>query len=568
MNDGMLCYAYVRMSSIGQIDGDSERRQLADARGWAERNGHTFVEKALRDLGVSAYRGKNQRKGAALGEFLNGVRDGKLEPGILYLEAVDRLSREPPMRILSLISDIFDTGTTIYVRSMGQIVTRENFDTTLFPSLSLMAQVAHWESRQKSERINAAIAARHERAKAGGRAKGAYHPAWVRPDYSDGTVQHVLIPEAAASIRRIFDLGATGAGTRAIARILNAETVAMPPADYGKSDRERLRAQNRRWHATYVAQLLTDRKVIGEYQPTRTERVSGKGNERETVRTVPVGDPIPDYWPRVVTLEQWDAVRANANRKLGAKVGGRKMVFTNLLTNGIARCAHCDRNMLVRISQDKGHRRLYLRCANAQQGITCENTAYARLDWLEPKLLTALGDIPWSRLIRNIPVEDETAAVTAQIEEVALQIEGLSRAGARLLKLIEQEDDPDPEYIARRREIRAEIGPLKKRRDDLIRDRDALRRNAAANAGAVDEAVELARRMSESSGTELYVIRQQLHSLLREIIEVAKLDSMAGLARVHIRGGMLRLLVASMPSSTSARTRGYRRSVRTLRVEN
>ena len=365
MTPGMLVYAYVRMSTAGQIDGDSERRQLADARTWADRNGHTLVDKHLRDLGVSAYRGKNQRKGAALWEFLTGLRDGKLEPGILYLEAVDRLSREPPMRILSLISDIFDTGSTIYVRSLGQLISRENFETTLFPSLSLMAQVAHYESRQKSERISAAIAARHARAQNGGRSKGAYHPSWIGRHYEGSVVEHYLIPDASASIRRIFDLAATGMGTRAIAHLLNAEKAPMPPADCNKRGKDPEKEAARRWHATFVAQLLTSRAVLGEYQPFRTERTPGKMSEPDKVTRVPVGDPIPGYWPAVVTQEQWDAVRAGASRKLGGKVGGRNMVFSNLLTNGIAKCAHCDRNMLIRQNDSRGKKQLYLTSPHA-----------------------------------------------------------------------------------------------------------------------------------------------------------------------------------------------------------
>lgn len=539
MTPSMLVYAYVRMSTSGQIDGDSERRQLADARSWADRNGHTLVDKHLRDLGVSAYRGKNQRKGAALYEFLTGLRDGKLEPGILYLEAVDRLSREPPMRILSLIGDIFDTGSTIYVRSLGQLVSRENFETTLFPSLSLMAQVAHFESRQKSERIKAAIAARQARAASGGRGKGAYHPSWIGRHYEGSVVEHYLIPDACASIRRIFDLAATGMGTRAIAHLLNAEKAPMPPADCTKRGKDPEKEAARRWHATFVAQLLTSRAVLGEYQPFRTERTPGKMGEPDKVERVPVGEPIHGYWPAVVSQEQWDAVRAGASRKLGGKVGGRNMVFSNLLTNGIAKCAHCDRNMLIRQNDSRGKKQLYLRCANAQQGMSCGNTSYARYDWLEPKLIAALPGIPWSKLIRDIPVEDQATAVTAQIEEIAKKIDALTRSSARLLKYIEDEDKPDPEVKSRRRQLQEEIATLKKRRDELTRDRDALRRNAASNAGAVDEAVELTKLMQTTTGPELYLIRQKLHTLLKEIIEVAHLDMINRVARFHIRGGML-----------------------------
>ncbi|WP_043348086.1 recombinase family protein [Methylobacterium sp. B1] len=537
MTPDMLAYSYIRLSSAGQILGDGERRQFEDAKAYAERQGYTMA-KPMKGLGVSAYRGKQRRSGSALGKFLEGLKSGKLENGLLIVEAVDRLSREPPSRSSRLITDILDAGTNIYLLAWGTLVTAENYDTTLHPQISLMQTLAYNESRQKSDRINAAIAERHKRAREGGRSKGAYHPSWLSRSYDDGEVKHLVIPEAAASIQRIYDLAAHGMGTRAIANLLNAEGARLPPADCNKLGKNVEREAGRRWHATYISQLLTSRAIIGEYQPVRTERTRGKGSEPDIVRTVPVGEPIPDYWPAVVTREQWDAVRASAHRKLGAKVGGRNMVFSNLLTAGLAKCAHCGQNMLIRQNDSRGKKQLYLRCANAQQGMSCDNTSYARYDWLEPKLLWALKGVPWGRLIRNIPIEDETAVVTAQIDEVATRIEALSRSSARLLRVIEDEDEPDAEILSRRREIQGEIANLKKRQAELVRDREALRRNAASNAGAVDEAVELARLMQEVMGAELYEIRQRIHTLLREIIEVAKLDMIAGVARVEIRGGM------------------------------
>lgn len=537
MTPDMLAYSYIRLSSAGQILGDGERRQFELAKAYAERNGYTMA-KPMKGLGVSAYRGKQRSKGSALGAFLDGLKSGKLENGLLIVEAVDRLSREPPSRSSRLITDILDAGTNIYLLAWGTLVTPENYDTTLHPQISLMQTLAYNESRQKSERINAAIEARHKRAAQGDRSKGAFHPSWISRSYEGGQVQHHLIPEVVASIRRAYDLAATGMGTRAIAHMLNAEGATLPPADCNKLGKSIEREAQRRWHAAYVSQILTSRAVIGEYQPTKTERIPGKRGEADKVERVPVGDPIPGYWPAAVTREQWDAVRASAHRKLGQKVGGRNMLFSNLLTNGIAVCAHCGRSTLIRGRYSKGVKQHYLRCANAQQGVACENTSYARYDWLEPKLIAALPGIPWSRLIRNIPVEDETAVVTTQIEEVATRIDTLSRSSARLLRVIEDEDEPDAEILARRREIQGEIANLKKREAELMRDRDALRRNAASNAGAVDEAVELARLMREKTGSELYEIRQRIHTLLREIIEVAKLDMIAGVARIEIRGGM------------------------------
>ncbi|MFZ4778091.1 MAG: recombinase family protein, partial [Terrimicrobiaceae bacterium] len=51
-------YSYLRFSTADQIHGDSLRRQTALARAWCLKTGITLVDN-YRDLGISAFRGKN-----------------------------------------------------------------------------------------------------------------------------------------------------------------------------------------------------------------------------------------------------------------------------------------------------------------------------------------------------------------------------------------------------------------------------------------------------------------------------------------------------------------------------
>jgi hypothetical protein len=60
-----------------------------------------------------------------------------------------------------------------------------------------------------------------------------------------------------------------------------------------------------RWNKAYVRHILTSPAAMGTYQPKRRE-----GN-----RLIPDGDPIPNYYPAVVTAEEWhDAQEAIAQR--------------------------------------------------------------------------------------------------------------------------------------------------------------------------------------------------------------------------------------------------------------
>jgi hypothetical protein len=61
------------------------------------------------------------------------------------------------------------------------------------------------------------------------------------------------------------------------------------------------------WNASTVAAILTDRRVLGEFQP-RTERGSKK-----------VGDPIPGYYPRVIDEDTFLGVQAQLSQRRSAR---------------------------------------------------------------------------------------------------------------------------------------------------------------------------------------------------------------------------------------------------------
>jgi hypothetical protein len=196
--------------------------------------------------------------------------------------------------------------------------------------------------------------------------------------------------------------------------------------------------------------------------------------------------------------------------------------------------------MLVRADYRTGTQatRYYLRCSCNQTGLQCENNRTPRYNWFERKFLAALPGIPWRQLVKNIPRDNATDEVTHQIEEVASQIDGLKRVSSRLLKVIEDEDEPDAEIVNRRRDVQAQIATLNARKIVLVRDRAALERNAATDDKVVDEAAELVRMMDAAGEAGRYVIRQKLHAVLWQIVERAMFYE-HGLARVQIRGGFV-----------------------------
>jgi hypothetical protein len=62
------------------------------------------------------------------------------------------------------------------------------------------------------------------------------------------------------------------------------------------------RKKGGRWSMAYVGYILRDRRALGEFQPHS--------------RGKPDGDPLPNYYPAVVTEEQWLRARAGAAQRI------------------------------------------------------------------------------------------------------------------------------------------------------------------------------------------------------------------------------------------------------------
>src|SRR5690242_5442124 len=102
-------YSYLRFSTPEQMQGDSFRRQTALAQDYATRHGLEIDEElSLKDLGVSAFRGRNARAGA-LGAFLRAADDGIVPEGsYLLVESLDRVTRQDPWDALPLFQQIIN----------------------------------------------------------------------------------------------------------------------------------------------------------------------------------------------------------------------------------------------------------------------------------------------------------------------------------------------------------------------------------------------------------------------------------------------------------------------------
>jgi DNA invertase Pin-like site-specific DNA recombinase len=328
-------FSYQRFSDDKQASGDSIRRQTALREAYLARHPELVLDESDQwtDEGVSAHRSKNAGEDNGLGKFLAEIKAGTVPPGsVLLIENLDRLSRDKIGVALTLFISILNSGVRIVTLQPEREYTSDSINDVagiLEPIISMVR--AHEESAVKSQRIAASWKARRD-----GVAKGKKIviaswaiPGWIRPN-ADGT-DYELIPERAAVVRKIFALAAEGYGTKAIAKKLMDAGVEPIGRRSPKQDQPH-------WEHSYVWKIINNRQVLGEYQPKRidTAATSKRGKPLKKGRQVPVGDPIPGYYPRVVGDDLFNRVQAAVKgrvRHRGRKGNEVANLFTGLLVD-------------------------------------------------------------------------------------------------------------------------------------------------------------------------------------------------------------------------------------------
>jgi DNA invertase Pin-like site-specific DNA recombinase len=165
-----VAFLYIRFSTPDQIKGDSLRRQIEASSRYAAVHNLTLDETLnVRDLGVSAFKGRNFEEGA-LRQFMIAVDDGHIAPdSYLIVESLDRLSRLPVTDALAIFQAIIGRGITIVTLTDSAVYSKERLKDNWTPLLMALVTMsrAHEESAVKSMHIKAAWAAKKQRIKAG-----------------------------------------------------------------------------------------------------------------------------------------------------------------------------------------------------------------------------------------------------------------------------------------------------------------------------------------------------------------------------------------------------------------
>jgi hypothetical protein len=311
---------YSRFSDGPQEAGDSTRRQDDLAEQAAREEGvEVDWTLSLKDKGISAFRGRNWKKGN-LGKFIDLVDAGIVPPGsILCIERVNRLSRMPWMAQVEQWKQILSRGIIIRTCVPPARYTKDNMDDLAVGCpVVIFMMLGHQESKQKSEWSFEAFDARKAEVRKEGIPHGLRCPDWVEriqvPHPKDPqrkiTTGYRLRPERAALLAWMHERAQAGWGSHRIRNHLVSRKV--PPWGWkGK------------WSAVRITNLLTSRQAFGEYQPTRLD---GEGQR------VPDGPPLSGHYPAVITEECWRQTQA-ARKKRQGKGGYAGESLANLFTH-------------------------------------------------------------------------------------------------------------------------------------------------------------------------------------------------------------------------------------------
>lgn len=508
MTTQIKAYSYIRFSTVIQKEGDSERRQKELVEKYLKDHPNLTLDTTLnmQDSGLSAYHGVNRTKGA-LGAFLKLVENGKIEKGsFLLVENLDRLSRQEVLEALNQFTSIIQAGIKIVTLQDGIEYTQESINANfgqLLMSIVYMSQ-AHQESEKKSLRLKASWESKRQNTTNGkGKLTGRV-PQWIKVK-DDKSFE--LIPDVCETIKSMFLKKLSGKGDEKIVQEINiTDGVWQPP----KSKRNKTGG----WKKSTVSKILTNRQLIGEYQPCKM--VDGKRQE--------TGEVIENYFPKAIEDESlFFRVQAliSTNSHLKGNSGGKTGKVSNVFTH-VIQCGLCGGAMhyIDKGQTSKGGQ--YLECASARNKLGCTAKA-VRYEEFFDVFFDNLNELDINQII---PEEEESKLRIIEINKI---IEGNKGQILRLEKRMANTANTMADiaskstriiYEERNRIDQTIKGSLENQNGELLKEKILLTNQKRDLVENIDRTKQIHQLLdSAKNEDELIRIRLKLRQEIRKLIE-------------------------------------------------
>lgn len=347
----------------------------------------------------------------------------------------------------------------------------------------------------------------------------------------DDRHQLVIDEEAAAVVRRIFELYISGEGYRGIVRRLNEAGIVSPSA-YKRQNGSRYTNRNAEqsssgglWTQSTIARILANETYTGTLVQGRSHSISYKNRKR---RKVDKADwiRIPGAHEAIIDTETWERTR---ERLAGhTRVGKQSRELSPL--SGKVRCAVCDRPMKRNVYYNKAKTIRYynLQCASVRSGaMNCPNSSCISGLELEKAVL---GEV--NRIVGEYcQAEDiETAGIhSIRLKELEKELnilrERQTAAEKRLVRMYRDRLDgviSEEDYSLFRRSLSEEEKALAERAERISRQaEECRRRNDSAEEKSVD------------SFTHFDVLTRSIADEFIDYIEIGMKDEKGG-REIHI----------------------------------
>lgn len=523
-------YSYKRFSSPKQARGDSIRRQTEfEQRIVKEMDLLLDDTLDLSDTGVSAFYGKNNKFGA-LAEFMKLVESGRIPEGsVLIVENIDRLSRENVFDAFNLFSRIIGAGITLVTAEPYDVydkaTVQSNVAKLMVPLVYMMR--AHDESKTKSHRIHQAWNQRRKRAIEEGRPLSERCPYWLKVV---GKQKFEVVEERAQVVRQIYGWVREGLGiTRIVKRLVESETPC-----FGKKGV---------WQSTYVRKLLTWPAVCGEMQPFLWKE--GK--------RVPHGEPRADFFPAIISREEYDLTRATMKDRRGKD--GRPARDEGNLFTGLVWHAGDRVKMSMKSHNGEKKRTPYLMSNLVYKGKPAGEGRRFPYEKFEKGVLTALSELR---------LEDVSDRFREQKSDLGAQVEKLSSdlliIDARHREFESQALDPNNKIPADAlSDLLSKLAALRQQIVENLVSFQMEAKSCPAEARGEERSV-LARMRSMPPGSERDRFRRKVRVRLRWLVEsiwvhIEKVNHVRQFAHVQVflRNGMRHSLLIESFEAKSGR---------------
>lgn len=324
---------YYRLSQEDERAGESlsieNQKKILEK--YARENGFEIIDEYIDD----GWSGTNFNR-PGVQRLLEDAKNGRINT--IIVKDLSRFGRNY-IEVGQYTDYLFPTYNIRFI-AVGDNVDSAVTENTGMDMTPIMNVFNEWHAANTSKKIRAVIEANAK--------EGIYRCTYAPYGYIKGTDAKrlpVIDPEAAAYVRRIFEMRASGISPNHIAQTFNDESI-LPPADYkeAKFGIPNTRKSHHLWSSAVVKQIVTNPIYLGHLVQQKTKKISYKNKK------IVKNDPEDMVWvygthEAIVTQELWDKCREmEASVSQGKK---NKTGYVNPLS-GLVYCADCGNKMYIK----------------------------------------------------------------------------------------------------------------------------------------------------------------------------------------------------------------------------